>query len=110
LSKNPLFFDVVSKLFLFGGVSILILFLINLKWKISAHTYSCASIAGMILCLVYHFDDWQNFMILIVSILVLGMVASARLYLKAHQNHEVILGFAFGFLLGGLAPQWLFLS
>lgn len=86
--------------FLFYGSSlglflIYIFFFLNIKTSIHLLSLGIATSFFMLINKLHVF----NFIwIVIVCILLSGIVASARLYLKAHTNLEVYLGYAFGFL------------
>lgn len=67
------------------------------KIKASIHLLSLGITTGffMVLSIVYS----QSFLLVIMIILVLsGLLASARLHIKAHKATEVYLGFLFGIL------------
>jgi hypothetical protein len=104
MKKNSLFSPVIPGVFLFASLSIFLLFLLNIKWKVSAHSYSMAALTGLIVRLVFQFNDLQHFRILIVLFLVLGLVATSRLYLKAHKDWEVYTGIGLGLVFGILSP------
>lgn len=81
-----------------AGISILLTFLINFKWKISAHTVGIGGIAGAALGIIYRIE--MDMMIAFVSILLLsGIVAYARLKLNAHTPAQVYSGFVLGFFI-----------
>lgn len=71
-----------------------ILFFFNIKT--SLHTLAIAGQIGFIGIISYHYKN--NLLILLFSLFLLfGIVASARLKLKAHTLTEVIIGFFVGF-------------
>lgn len=82
-----------------GAVAGVIEFLINFKWKISAH---CAAIAGIVALLVHmthnpypspYITVW-----LVVAIFCAGLLGSARLWLRRHTLAQVLAGYSVGFL------------
>ena len=79
-------------------LSILVVTFINMKWKISAHATGmggfCASIFGVCYRTALN-PVWLFVFILIIS----GLVALARLELKAHTPSQVLVGFVLGFVL-----------
>ena len=81
-------------------ISNIILFLaVFLKQKISIHITAYASIIPFFIYVSGVF--YKPFLMEIcLSIVLLGILMSARLYLKAHTNKEVILG-----VLSGIIPQ-----
>lgn len=92
--------DLRDLTFLFYGTS-LGLFLIYVfflfKIKTSIHLLSLG-IATSFFMLINRLHVFNFMWIVIVCVLLSGMVASARLHLKAHTTYEVYLGYAFGFL------------
>ena len=83
---------------------ILVSAIINMKFKISSHAISCASILGMLLHLSLYYDGQYQFMLLVGVLLITGGVSSARLYLKAHDSFEILAGLSLGLLLGIISP------
>jgi len=78
-------------------LSILIITLINLKWKISAHLSGIGGLAGGIFGVCYRMaynPVWLFVLILAIS----ALVAIARMELKAHTPFQTLAGFTLGFL------------
>jgi len=87
------------KLFVLGGgLAILIVALINLKFKISAHMTGIGGMLGTLISLSYiiKFDMTIYY---IVVILVAGLLGVSRLYLEEHKPSQLYTGFAFGLLM-----------
>jgi len=90
-----------------SAVTILVMALINLKWKISAHM---AGIGGVI-ALVYqiHVQGLSAFdllWLLCLVILIAGLLGSARLVLKRHDTWQVLAGVVVGFLCVSLTMRF----
>ncbi|WP_036827456.1 hypothetical protein [Polaribacter sp. Hel1_85] len=67
------------------------------KIKTSIHLLSLGITAGFFLVLNSLYS--QNLIIVVICAFILsGLLASARLHLKAHTQREVYLGFVFGFI------------
>jgi len=80
-----------------SAVSIFIIVLINLKWKISAHMAGVGGLCGSVFGVCYRMA--LNPMWLFVVILVISaLVALSRLELKAHTPGQVLAGFGVGFV------------
>lgn len=82
-----------------SALTVLVMALINLKWKISAHM---AGIGGII-ALVYQIhvmglSAFDLFWVLCFVIIVAGMLGSARLALRRHDIWQVLAGVVVGFL------------
>ncbi len=81
-------------------ISNLMLFLaIYLKQKISIYTTAFSSLIPFIAYTSIQFNQ-NSLWPICIAILLLGLLMSARLYLKAHTNKEIILG-----LFCGIIPQ-----
>jgi hypothetical protein len=87
--------DSLKLFILSGGVTLTIAIIINFKIKISAHTLSIGGLLGFILCISYLIRLDVTF-VYASLILISGVIAWARLYLKAHQPKEIYLGFFVG--------------
>ena len=89
--------------FLSGGIYLLIIcFIINFKWKISLHSTSVSALAAAFLAFSLTMTNIENPIYLaalnLILLIIMGLVSSARLVLKAHQPHEVYMGLATGFI------------
>ncbi len=70
---------------------------ITFKHKISVHSAGVSGSLGMLLCLQWQYPNEDFLYFVLLFILLLGTVMSARLALKAHTPTELITGFALGF-------------
>ncbi|MGD9992800.1 MAG: hypothetical protein AB7S69_05835 [Salinivirgaceae bacterium] len=78
-------------------ICVLIAALIHLKWKISLHTMGIGGVIGLLSVLGYRYQI-QLDGLLMLAILIAGLIASARLYLREHTHSQVYAGFLLGFL------------
>ena len=90
-----------------SAVTVLVMMLINLKWKISAHM---AGIGGVV-ALVYQIhvqglSAFDLFWLLCFMIIVAGALGSARLVLKRHDTLQVLAGVVLGFLCVSLTMRF----
>ncbi len=79
-----------------ASISILIITIINLKWKISAHMSGIGGLAGGIFGICYRMainPVWLFVIILSLS----ALVALSRIELKAHTPGQTLAGFSVGF-------------
>lgn len=74
------------------AASLLLLFL---NFKSSMHLMGMGSLFMYLICLSVHFEI-NITLALSVMILLTGLVASSRLYLKAHSRAELLIGFLIG--------------
>lgn len=76
---------------------ILFALIINFFFKISLHMISWGSIAALVI-LLSRFFNLDYFYLINLIVIISGLVAYARLSLKAHKAEEVFFGFALGFI------------
>ena len=89
--------------FLSGGIYLLIIcFIINFKWKISLHSTSVSALSAAFLAFSLTMTNIENPIYLtalnLILLIIMGLVSSARLVLKAHQPNEVYMGLVTGFI------------
>lgn len=84
--------------FLVGAtLSIIIAFVVNMKWKISAHMIGVGGLVGALLCVSILLEIYVT-PYLILALLSAGLVGSSRLVLNAHTPSQVYAGFATGII------------
>jgi len=82
--------------FMIGAVaSVFVAFLINLKWKISAHMIGIGGLTSALICMTLLLEA-NMISFIIFSIVASGIVATSRLILDAHTSSQLF----FGYLLG----------
>ena len=76
---------------------------ITIKFKISLHSVAISGLAGGFLALSIVMKPIYNLDFLIqlnaILLIIMGLVASSRLILKAHSVQEVLLGMTLGFVI-----------
>ncbi len=77
-------------------LSILLVGLISLSWKISAHGVGMGGTLGALVGIMNKFGETDLFWIVLVFVLLAGLLASARLHLNAHTPAQVGAGLALG--------------
>jgi hypothetical protein len=84
--------------FMIGAlVSVILAFVVNLKWKISAHMIGIGGLVGALIATSFLLN--VNLIAYItLSILIAGLVASSRLILNAHSPNQLIVGFFMGMI------------
>ncbi|MBQ0154820.1 MAG: hypothetical protein KBS70_08605 [Bacteroidales bacterium] len=78
-----------------GTIAIIGIALINLSWKISAHATGMGGLVGGLLVYAIHYQVMPIGLISGALVLTL-LVMYARLWLKAHDDWQVIAGFSWG--------------
>lgn len=83
---------------LFGSILVLTMVtLLNLKWKVSAHSAGIFGVLGSLIAL-FKIHDFFNISLVSLVILSCGLVLSSRLFLHAHKPAQVYAGAAIGFI------------
>lgn len=86
----------ISLLFYATSLGLLITYLfLNLKIKSSIHLLSLGLTCGFFMLITF-INNESYLLIVILSFLISGLVATSRLHLKAHTVKEVYLGFFIG--------------
>lgn len=85
----------ISAYILGASVIVLLIAVISIWWKISAHMAGIGGMVGMILALSDVYSVYNPFFFM-EAIVIAGFIGSARLYLKAHDLKQTALGFVMG--------------
>lgn len=78
-------------------LSILLITLINLKWKISAHLSGIGGLAGGIFGVSYRMA-YNPLWLFVLVLAISALVAYSRIELKAHTPGQTLAGFLLGFI------------
>lgn len=82
-----------------SALTVLVMALINLKWKISAHMAGIGGVVALIYQIhVQGLSAFDLFWLLCIIIILAGMLGSARQVLKRHDLWQVLAGVLVGFL------------
>jgi hypothetical protein len=82
--------------FIIGAtLSVMLAFIINIKWKISAHMIGIGGLVGALFCIALLLEVYITPYI-IISLLAAGFIGTSRLILKAHTPPQIYTGFAIG--------------
>jgi hypothetical protein len=88
---------IFSLLLLGAAASVVLAIIVNLKWKVSIHMIGVGGITGM-------FFGMSTFLLIdlripiLVSLLVAGLVGTARMSIGAHKPAQLYAGFFVGFI------------
>lgn len=93
-----------------GGatVSLLIVTVVSLFWKISAHATGIGGSIGMLTGLLIRHDEVQLLIPLIFTVLIAGWLLSARLHLNAHTPAQILVGVICGVFVSSLTVYFFF--
>jgi hypothetical protein len=97
---------IVPSYVLGGALLVLVNLLVMLRWKMSLHSMSLGGLTGIVTLLYYANPSVSAFWV-IASLLLSGLVATARLFLNAHTPAQVYTGFVSGFVIM-LSFLWIF--
>jgi hypothetical protein len=87
----------INNLILGGGFTILLLIIITLKWKISAHMAGVGALTGVLF--IFSFQTQSSFLVyLLLTIMVSGLVGTSRIILQSHSSAQVYTGFGLGLI------------
>lgn len=104
----------INNFILLSALTIFISLIFNLKIKISAHMAGVGLFLsfflvffnnegiGRIIFSFLHFNITSIFFFSFI-IIIAGIIASSRLFLKAHTNKELLIGFVIGVFIGGIS-------
>tara|TARA_B100000809_G_scaffold168942_1_gene166254 strand:+ start:9896 stop:10501 length:606 start_codon:yes stop_codon:yes gene_type:complete len=82
--------------FIIGAtLSVMLAFIINIKWKISAHMIGIGGLVGGLFCIALLLEVYITPYI-IISLIAAGFIGTSRLILKAHTPPQIYTGFAIG--------------
>ena len=79
------------------AASMTTLLLLFFKLKVSMHLMGMGSLFMFLICLSIHFEKNITIAVSLVT-LASGLVATSRLYLKAHSKPELLIGFFIGMI------------
>jgi len=98
LTEKLLVFTPVLKKELVGAIIIILLASIISKfWKISLHMLGIGGLIGVLVSLQHLYGGLSS--MIIYFILIAGITAMARIYLKAHNHKQIYAGFIVGFII-----------
>ena len=98
LTEKLLAFTPVLKKELVGAIIIILLASIISKfWKISLHMLGVGGLIGVLVSLQYLYGGLSS--MIIYFMLIAGIIAMARIYLKAHNHSQIYVGFIVGFII-----------
>ncbi|MBC3786518.1 hypothetical protein [Spirosoma utsteinense] len=89
------------------ALSILLVGIISLYWQISAHSVGISGVVGILAGVMLKFSLTELFVPLLLSVLLTGLVGSARLRLNAHTPAQIGAGVVLGLIVSLVAVFWL---
>ncbi len=95
----------LSLMVLGATISIFIAWILSFKWKVSIHMIGIGGITGMLFGLSQVLNAGLIMMIL-TSVLISGLLGSARQYLGSHTPLQIYAGFAIGLFMEWWIITW----
>jgi hypothetical protein len=89
-------------------LSVILLTGITFFWKMSAHMTGVGGLLAVLGVLGIYFPSMDLAYLLVATLLLGGLVASARLYLDAHRPAEVYVGLLVGFVTCWMGFLWIY--
>ena len=94
-SRNLPYSNIVRQFYLIMVIMLSGFMIVMIRWKISMHMTAIGALCGFVFILgMKYLGDVINLLPLLI--LVSGLVASARLYLKQHTPAQVYVGYIYG--------------
>jgi membrane-associated phospholipid phosphatase len=98
ISSNEFMEDaLLAAIFLGATLSLAFAFFLNNFLKVSVHTLAVTNLFTFI-CLISRNTQKSLFILLIISSIIVGLVGSSRIFLRAHTKREVYVGFICGII------------
>ncbi len=88
-------------------LTIIGLTLVTFFWKMSAHMTGVGGLLAIILVMDSIFPTFHSLYPMIISIMLIGIVGTSRLYLDAHRPIEIYVGLAYGFACCFFGFSWI---
>ncbi len=95
LSRNLPFSNIVRELYLIMVILLSGFMIVTMRWKMSMHMTAIGALCAFVFILgMKYFGEVMNLLPLLI--LVAGMLAFSRLYLKRHTPAQIYVGFIYG--------------
>jgi len=85
----------ITKFILAATSTVLILFMVSFKWKISAHMTGLGGLTGALIAISFRLGVNLEYFI-IAAIIISGIIGYSRLILIAHKQYQIYLGWLSG--------------
>lgn len=85
----------IPKFILAATTTVVVLFLLSFKWKISAHMTGIGGLTGSLVAVSFRLGVNLEYFI-IAAVIASGIIGYSRLVLKAHKPYQIYLGWLTG--------------
>lgn len=89
----------VAMVGIWATIALVLVTLINYRWKISAHLTGLGGLLGGILAYTYNYAQPLPIITITILLVVALLLMYARLYLNAHTPGQVVAGFLLGIIM-----------
>lgn len=94
LKKSPIP-PIIFNFVIGATLSVILAFIINFKWKISAHMIGIGGLIGALIAVTLLLEIYI-LPYIIIGFIIAGMLGTSRLILKAHSPAQIYVGFVLG--------------
>lgn len=94
LKRAPLH-PIIFYFIIAATLSVILAFIINIKWKISAHMIGLGGLVGALIAISFSMEVYVT-QYIILALIISGVVGSSRLILNAHNQAQLYVGFLLG--------------
>lgn len=85
----------ISEFILASATTVFILFLLSIKWKISAHMMGIGGLTGSLIAIAFRLNVNLEYFI-ISAVIASGIIGFSRLMLKSHKPYHIYVGWLTG--------------
>lgn len=85
----------ISKFILVAASTVIILFILSFKWKISAHMMALGGLTGALIAISFTLSVNLEYFI-IASVFMSGLIGYSRLKLNSHKQYQIYIGWLMG--------------
>ena len=105
-SRQLLVTEITSGIFILTAVMILAAAIITFFWKISVHALSMGGVVGLLFVISAMLPESDVNYLFFATIIISGLVLSARLKLQSHTPAQVYMGFVLGLFVSFMIIYW----
>jgi len=89
---------IIVRFFVGSSVAVFLGYIVNLKWKISAHAIGSGGVTALLFALAVQ-SSVSIHLAIVISILLSGIIGSSRMVVQAHNQWQIFAGWLLGLLL-----------
>ncbi len=105
-SSQMLITDMATGIFILVTLMIFMAAIITIYWKISVHSMGMGGVVGFLFVVSYMIPESSAKYLFLFSVLIAGLVVSARLELQAHTPAQAYVGVILGLFISFMIIFW----